>query len=300
MQDQTLSFLLKRFEEAGISPRHQLGQNFLMDMNLQRLLVRRADIQPTDIVLEVGTGSGGVTVQMVPLAKHVVTVELDPQLYQLAGEELFGCPNVTALNTDILKNKNRLNPEVIGEVQRLLAENPGSDFKLVANLPYNVATPIMTNLLSLDTPPKSMTVTIQKEVGDRMVAKPGTKDYGALSLWVQCQADVEIVRILPPGVFLPPPKVFSAIVHVELNRERRASIPDLEGFHDFIRAMFFHRRKFLRSELLSAYKKQLDKPAVDAILYQLAISPEVRAEQLDLATMLSLYETVTRALESNS
>ena len=287
MQDQTLSFLLKRFEEAGISPRHQLGQNFLMDMNLQRLLVRRADIQPTDIVLEVGTGSGGVTVQMVPLAKHVVTVELDPQLYQLAGEELFGCPNVTALNTDILKNKNRLNPEVIGEVQRLLAENPGSDFKLVANLPYNVATPIMTNLL-------------QKEVGDRMVAKPGTKDYGALSLWVQCQADVEIVRILPPGVFLPPPEVFSAIVHVELNRERRASIPDLEGFHDCIRAMFFHRRKFLRSELLSAYKKQLDKPAVDAILEQLAISPEVRAEQLDLATMLSLYETVTRALESNS
>lgn len=300
MQDQTLKFLLQRFQEAGITPRHQLGQNFLMDMNLQRLLVRRAGLQPTDIVLEVGTGTGGVTIQLVKLAQHVVTVELDPQLYQLASEELFGCDNVTMLHEDILQNKNRLNPSVMEEIQRLLEQHPESEWKLVANLPYNVATPIMTNLLALENPPKSMTVTIQKEVGDRMVASPGTKDYGALSLWVQCQADVEIVRILSPSVFLPRPKVFSAIVHLERNLEKRNRVKDLHQFHKFVRSMFFHRRKFLRSELLSAFKDQLTKPQVDAILESQGLSAQIRAEELDLERMLQLCEACHASVSAQS
>ncbi|MDO4575745.1 MAG: 16S rRNA (adenine(1518)-N(6)/adenine(1519)-N(6))-dimethyltransferase RsmA [Planctomycetia bacterium] len=296
MQDQTLKFLLQRFQEAGITPRHQLGQNFLMDMNLQKLLVRRADIQPTDIILEVGTGTGGVTVQMVPLARHVVTVELDPQLYQLAGEELFDCENVTMLNMDILRNKNAFNPAVMEVIDRLRAENPDSDWKLVANLPYSVATPILSNLLALPRPPRSMTVTIQKEVADRLVAEPGSKDYGGLSLWFQCQADTEIVRVLPPGVFLPPPKVYSAIVHVALNEEKRSAVGDLGRFHDFLRVMFLHRRKFLRSELVAAFKGRADKARVDTVLQELELSPELRAEQLDVATMLALCEKMNQTV----
>ncbi len=292
MKDQTLSFLLKRFEEAGIQPRHKLGQNFLMDMNLQKLLVRRAEIKDTDIVLEVGTGSGGVTVQMAPLARRVITVELDPQLFILAQEELQGCENVVMLQADILRNKNNLNPVVMEEIARARAENPGSDLKLVANLPYNVATPIMSNLLGLDEPPVSMTVTIQKEVGDRMVARPGTKDYGALSIWFQCQAEVEIVRIMPPGVFFPPPKVHSAIVHVDFAPEKRAEVGDLHRFHEFIRAMFFHRRKFLRSELLSAFKGKIEKPAVDAVLAEVGLSGEMRAEELDVQQMIRLCDAM--------
>ena len=291
MKDQTLSFLLRRFEEAGISPNHKLGQNFLMDQNLLKLVVRSADIQPTDIILEVGTGTGGLTVQMAPKAKHVITVELDQQLFQLAGEELFTCDNVTMLNMDILKNKNRLNPEVMNTIQAIREQNPESDLKLVANLPYSVASPIMTNLLGLQDPPKSMTVLIQKEVGERMMAEPGTKDYGALSLWCQCQADVEIVRIIPPGVFFPPPKVYSAIVHLEYRPEKRARIKELERWHDFIRAMFFHRRKFLRSELISCFKNVLEKSDVDVILEKMNLTPETRAEQLDLETMMALCET---------
>lgn len=291
MQDQTLKFLLRRFEEAGISPKHKLGQNFLMDQNLLKLVVRSADIQPTDIILEVGTGTGGLTVQMAPLARHVLTVELDPQLFQLAGEELFSCENVTMLNQDILKNKNRLNPAVMEQIEALRAQYPDADLKLVANLPYSVATPIMTNLLALPDPPKSMTVLIQKEVGERMMAEPNTKDYGALSLWCQCQADVRIVRIIPPGVFFPPPKVYSAIVHLEYRPEKRAKVTDLHRWHEFIRAMFFHRRKFLRSELISCFKNQLGKADVDLILDKMGLKPETRAEQLDLETMLKLCDT---------
>lgn len=290
MQDQTLKFLLRRFEEAGISPNHKLGQNFLMDQNLLKLVVRTADIQPTDIILEVGTGTGGLTVQMAPLAGHVITVELDPQMFQLASEELFSCENVTMLNEDILRNKNSFNPAVLSQIQDLRAAHPEAAFKLVANLPYSVATPIMTNLLALENPPESMTVLIQKEVGERMAAAPGTKDYGALSLWCQCQADVEIIRTIPPTVFFPPPKVFSSIVHIRYNPEKRARVKDLERWHEFVRAMFFHRRKYLRSELVACFKEQLTKSDVDAVLESLNLSPESRAEQLDLDTMLALYD----------
>ena len=296
-KDQTLSFLLRRFEEAGIQPRHKLGQNFLMDMNLQKLLVRRADIQPTDIILEVGTGTGGVTVQMAELARAVITVELDPQLFILAGEELQDYDNVVMLQMDILRNKNTLNPAVMAEIERARKAVPGAELKLVANLPYNVATPIMSNLLGLAEPPKSMTVTIQKEVADRMVARPGTKDYGALSVWFQCQAEVEIVRIMPPGVFFPPPKVHSAIVHVDFSPEKRAKVGNLGRFHEFVRAMFFHRRKFLRSELLSAFKGRVEKPEVDAVLEKTGLSGEIRAEELDVEQMIMLCNAMYEVVE---
>lgn len=295
---QTLSFLLKRFQEAGVTPRHQLGQNFLMDMNLQRLLVERAGITDKDVILEVGTGSGGVTIQMAPLAGHVITVELDPQLYLLAQEELQKYENVTMLRQDILKGKNVLAPEVMDVIRKRREDFPDGKFRLVANLPYNVATPIMSNLLALDAPPESMTVTIQKEVADRMVARPGTSDWGALSLWVQCQARAEIVRILPPSVFWPRPKVHSAIIHITYDPLLRSHVGDIHGFHEFIRMMFFHRRKFLRSELLSAYKGRLDKSQIDAVLGELGISGEIRAEQLGVEEMLRLKHAMDDALKN--
>ena len=175
---QTLSFLLRRFQQAGIEPRTDLGQNFMIDMNLQRVLLETAQIGPDDVVLEVGTGTGGLTMQMAPLAAAVVSVEVDRNLHQLAGEELFHFPNVTLLHTDVLKTKSRIEPAVLEAVQRQLEAGPGRRLKLVANLPYNVATPLISNLLALDRPPSTMTVTVQKEVADRIVARPGVKDYG--------------------------------------------------------------------------------------------------------------------------
>jgi 16S rRNA (adenine1518-N6/adenine1519-N6)-dimethyltransferase len=192
---------------------------------------------------------------------------------------------------DALKNKNRLKPELLDAVRAELAVDPGRRLKLVANLPFNVATPVISNLLLTDLVPQSMTVTIQKELADRIMAQPGTKDYGALSIWIQSQCQVELVRHLPPTAFWPRPKVTSAIIHLRYDRALRARIPDLRFFHDFTRAMFFHRRKFLRSQLLSA-AGGLDKPHVDQILRQLGLSESLRAEQLDVATMLRLCEAV--------
>ena len=293
--NQTVSFLMKRFAEAGIHIKGKHGQNFLVDLNLLRILVDAADLQPNDVVLEIGTGTGSLTANMAPRVAEVVTVEIDAQMFQLASEELYEFSNVTMLSQDALRNKNNLDEAILAAVQRALDAGPDRRFKLVANLPYNVATPILTNLLAGSLVPHSMTVTIQKELGERITAKRGCKDYSALSIWMQSQCRTEIVRILPPNVFWPKPKVHSAILNIEVDPVLRSRIVDLAFFHKFVRSMFFHRRKFLRSQLLSACGKEVTKSDVDLWLASLGLNGELRAEQLSVEQMLELCETVRQA-----
>ncbi|MEN6558250.1 MAG: 16S rRNA (adenine(1518)-N(6)/adenine(1519)-N(6))-dimethyltransferase RsmA [Thermoguttaceae bacterium] len=294
---QTLSYLLKRFEETGVRPRNQFGQNFLIDLNLLDVLLDAADVTADDVVLEIGTGTGSLTARLAQRAAAVVTVEIDTAMFQMAAEQLHVFPNVVQLQADALKNKNRLNPDVLEAVAGQMAAAPSRRFKLVANLPYSAATPILSNLLAEDRPPQSMTVTVQKELAERIAAAPGSKDYGALSIWVQSQCRVEILRTLPPSAFWPRPKVSSAFLQITLDPSRREQIPDRSFFHQFVRAMFLHRRKFLRSELLSVVGDRMDKPTVDAILNQQQLDGQQRAESLGVDAMRSLCEAVRRQLE---
>jgi 16S rRNA (adenine1518-N6/adenine1519-N6)-dimethyltransferase len=283
---------MQRFREAGIRPHSKFGQNFLIDLNLLDVLVESAELSRDDVVLEIGTGTGSLTAAVAQRVAAVVTVEVDPVMFQLAGEELHTLPNVTMLHLDALKNKNTLRPEVLDAVKRQLEAAPNRRFKLVANLPYNIATPIIGNLLNEDRPPELIAVTIQKELADRLVAPPSTKDYGALSVWVQCQCRTEVVRILPPSVFWPRPKVHSAFIRIRPDDELRGKIPDRPFFHGFLRSLFTHRRKYLRAQLLHAVSEHLGKADVDEILEKLDLSPSLRAENLPPDTMLALAETV--------
>ena len=287
---QTASFLMKRFREVGIRPVTRHGQNFLVDLNLLELLAGSASVCEQDVVLEVGTGTGSLTDLIAPRAAAVVTVEIDRRLAQLAAEHLVRLDNVTMLVHDALKSKNKLHPELLAAVEHELETHPGSQLKLVANLPYNIATPVITNLLATDLPVDSMTVTIQKELADRMMASPGTKDYGALSIWMQCQSVVELVRVMPPSVFWPRPRVDSAIIHIDVQPEWQKRFIDREFFHQFTRSLFFHRRKFLRSVVISAMKGKLDKPAVDEVLTGMQLESNARAEELDVAAVMELSE----------
>ncbi len=293
---QTISYLARRFSEAGIRLKSRHGQNFLIDLNLQRLIVDRARLEPRDVVLEVGTGTGALTALMAPRVAAVVTVEIDPQLHQLASEELFGATNVVMLLQDALKSKSRVDDRLIAAVQQQLAAAPDRRLKLVANLPYSIATPLMANLLSSPLVPRTMTVTVQKELADRIVAHPGTKDYGALSVWMQSQCTVEMVRVLAPSVFWPRPKVTSAVIHVQVEAARRGAIGDLGFFHDFVRSLFLHRRKFLRGALQAAFKNRLDKPAIDRILAETNLHADSRAEQLDIPSIERLARAFRIAL----
>jgi 16S rRNA (adenine1518-N6/adenine1519-N6)-dimethyltransferase len=293
---QTASFLVRKFQEAGIRPNTKRGQNFLIDLNLVEFLARSAEIGPDDVVLEVGTGTGSLTALLAAQAAAVVTVEIDPQLYQLASEALVDFPNVVMLQQDALKNKNRFHPHLLEALREKLEAQPGRRLKLAANLPYNVATPVISNLLSHDPIPVSMTVTIQKELADRIMAQPSTKDYSALSIWVQSQCDVQMLRILPPSVFWPRPKVESAIIQIVPNIDKRSRIPEVGFFHAFVRSMFFHRRKFLRSELASTFRDHLSKADVDAILDEQKLEPTIRAEELDVDAMLALSTAVQTRL----
>ena len=288
--NQTRAYLMRRFETLGIHPRGKLGQNFLIDLNLLRLLHESAQLDKNDVVLEVGTGTGSLTGAMALEAGVVITVEVDAVMHEMAKQEHWDKPNVRFLFADILENKNRLNSGVLEVVREELNVSPERRFKLCANLPYQIATPLISSLLLTDVPPYSMTVTVQKEVGDRLCAKPKTKDYGALSVWVQAQCDCRIVRIMPPSVFWPRPKVDSAIVQIVYNEKKRAKIPNLRFFHEFVRALFFHRRKFIRSVLCSAFKNRVDKETVDKILERMNLKGEIRAETLSVKQILALSE----------
>lgn len=287
---QTLSFLSRTLQRAGLQPKTKYGQNFLIDLNLLNLLVDGAEFSTSDVVLEIGTGMGSLTKALAARAGAVLTVEVDRDLQAIAARELASHPNVRLLCCDALRNKNHLRAELLDNIREAMSRIPGSKFKLVANLPYNVATPIISNLLNETPLVERMVVTIQKELGERIIAPPSCKDYSALSIWMQSQCDCEILRILPPSVFWPRPNVDSAIIRIIPNAAKRARIVDLEFFHTRLRAMFLHRRKFLRSQVISAMQELLTKEQVDAVLAQENLEPNLRAEQLTVERMIALLE----------
>lgn len=292
---------MRLFERHGFNPRSDLGQNFLIDLNIIEYVVEQGHIQPTDIVLEVGTGTGGMTTFMAQKARHVISVEYDRNMHTLASEATQKYDNITLLNCDALKNKNRLNPVVLEEIDQQLKANPGSHLKLVANLPYNVATPIISNLVASDLPWNRMVVTIQYELGLKMSCKPATSNYGALSVWLQSQCFVKLLKKVGPTVFWPRPKVDSAIVQLTPNPPLKQKIEDRVFFQDFLRRVFQHRRKLMRSTLVGMYSKQLSKTEVDALLEAHGYEREkTRAEELTVPEMIELANAFQEQITRNA
>ncbi len=279
---------MELFQKHGFNPRSDLGQNFLIDINLIEFAVRAAELSRDDLVLEVGPGTGGMTTFLSAEAGRVISVEVDRNMFALATEATHHCDNVTLINRDILKNKNTIAPEITDLLHGALADRPGSNLKLVANLPYSVATPVISNLVASDLPWQKMVCTIQLELGEKMIAEPGTSSYGSLSVWLQSQCSVRIIRRLGPKVFWPRPRVNSAIVSIWRHDGRGARIEDRKFFLDFLRRLFHHRRKLLRRVLVAMYSKQLSKPDVDAILEEQGHDRETRAEALDVPTLVKL------------
>jgi 16S rRNA (adenine1518-N6/adenine1519-N6)-dimethyltransferase len=285
---QTLSYLRNLMDSRGIHPKNKLGQNFLIDLNLLTVIVRAAELTRDDVVLEVGSGTGGLTNRLAEDAGAVLGIEIDRDFLALAHDAVAGRSNVTLLGVDILKNKNELNPGVMAKLAEIRAQWSGSRLKLVANLPYAVATPVIANLLLSEFAFERMVVMVQLEIAERLQASPGTKDYGALAVLVQSLADVETIRRVPPSVFWPRPQVASAIVRIRPSAAKRQRVGEVQRFRNFLRDLYTHRRKNLRGALAALPSGRRDKAEVDRKLAELGLEPTVRAEELNIEQHLRL------------
>jgi len=244
---QTKQQIKQLLASAGASVNKRLGQHFLIDLNLMRLLIDSANISDDDIVLEVGCGTGSLTEGLAEHAGYCLAVEYDRALTEIAKRQLalhHSGAGVEVINADILKNKNAISQAVIDKLSTARKKYAGR-ILLVANLPYNVASPVMLNLVTGPMVADGMYVTVQKQVAERMAAAAGNKDYGILSILLGATGDVKLIRILKPTVFWPKPRVDSAIVRFIRNKEKVSRIKDIKLLSEIVGFFMGHRRKTL-------------------------------------------------------
>ena len=285
---QTLGYLRGLMQSHGLEPKSKLGQNFLIDLNLLDFICRVAELNPLDAVLEVGTGTGSLTALMADRAGCVCSVEIDTDFQRLASEIIGNRPNVALVRGDALARKNELNPLALAAWDELAKRYDSRHRKLVANLPYVIATPVITNLLIAERPIERMVAMVQWEIGERLRATVGTKDYNSLSVLVQSVADVETVRKVLPANFFPRPKVDSAIVLIKPNPAKRAKVGDVQRFRTFLRDLYTMRRKNLRGALAGRPGAIESKAEVDVKLKAMGFDGNARAETLTVDQHLEL------------
>lgn len=254
------------------------GQNFLIDAHILEKIIRESGITERDLVLEIGPGIGTMTQYLAENAREVVAVEIDKNLIPILNDTLSAYDNVTVLNEDILKV----------DISKIAEErNQGKPIKVVANLPYYITTPIIMGLFESHVPLESITIMVQKEVADRMQVGPGTKDYGALSLAVQYYAKPEIVANVPPGCFMPRPKVGSAVIKLSRYDNPPVSVKNEAFLFALVRASFNQRRKTLVNGLANG-DLNVTKEQITEALAKMNLPPAIRGEALTLEQFAKL------------
>jgi 16S rRNA (adenine1518-N6/adenine1519-N6)-dimethyltransferase len=244
-----------------------------------RLLVDSANISNSDIVLEVGCGTGSLTEALVEKAGMVIAVELDRTLAEIAKSQLINANNLELINTDVLKSKHTINPAVTDALEIARKKHSGRVL-LVANLPYNVASPVMINLVTGPSIVDAMYVTIQKEVAERMTALPGSSNYGALSIFLAATGDVKTIRVLKPTVFWPAPKVDSEMVSFVRSKVKSERIENMKLFTEILSLFMCHRRKMLKTSCKLANKMLTKIENWTKIFKKCSIDPQKRPGQL--------------------
>ena len=276
---QTKQDIEKLLAGAGTTPNRRLGQNFLIDLNLMRFLLEAAHVHGPDVVLEVGCGTGSFTEELVAHAGHVVGVEYDPALYQITKKRLAKAGNLTLIQSDVLESKNTIAAPVLDALQAA-GDGQSGHLLLAANLPYNVASSVMANLITGPLTADAMTVTVQKEVADRMTAVPDHEEYGPLSILMAATGTVRILKKLPPTVFWPRPQVDSAMIRFERDAARAAQIHDMDFFQQVIHLFMNHRRKMIKACVHFA-EGDLEKVNRWPDVFEEAfVDPQLRPEEL--------------------
>lgn len=269
--------LLMKYE---IRPKKRLGQNFLTATSTIEKIVRALDLKRDDIVLEIGSGLGLMTAMLAERCKHVVAVEHDTKLVEIANEEFKQIKNISWINENVLKlNLKR----VLDECTNVRTYECT---KLVGNIPYNISSPILFWLLDNREPISTAVIMVQKEVGLRIVAKPGCKDYGITSVLTQAYAECKRLFDVSAASFIPPPKVISTVVKFDF--KDNAPIKDKARFRMIVRAAFGKRRKTLRNALIGSKELCARKNVIDIALCEAGIDGKLRAEALSVDDYIRL------------
>ncbi|MFN0007370.1 MAG: 16S rRNA (adenine(1518)-N(6)/adenine(1519)-N(6))-dimethyltransferase RsmA [Planctomycetota bacterium] len=265
-------------ESRGFRPSRRLGQNFLLDENMVRAIVRDAEVLPGSFVLEVGAGCGFLSLHLLDAGAELVCVEIDSRLVAIARDLLAPHGAVRFLECDALSGKHALAPEIEAALPE---ERP---WHLVSNLPYSISGPLLAVLAGHERPPRTMTVLVQKEVAERIAANPGTPAWGPLSIRLQLRYAPRIVRSVGPGLFWPRPSVESAVVRLEW-APAGGTAAELARLDHWIGELFSSRRQSLGRVLT---RLAGDRQRAIQVLEALGIEPERRAETLDLPLLASL------------
>ncbi|OIJ20534.1 16S rRNA (adenine(1518)-N(6)/adenine(1519)-N(6))-dimethyltransferase [Anaerobacillus alkalidiazotrophicus] len=263
--------ILKKY---GFTFKKSLGQNFLIDTNILNNIVDCADLNNESGAIEIGPGIGALTEQIAKRCEKVVAFEIDQRLLPILKETLSAYPHVTVVHSDVLE----------ADIHKVIRENfkENQDLMVVANLPYYVTTPILLKLLEEKLPIRGIVVMIQKEVAERIAAKPGTKDYGSLSIAAQYYAEARTEMIVPKTVFVPQPNVDSAVLKLTLRTEPPVKLKDEGFFFKLIRASFAQRRKTLMNNLTNNLYTKNEREKLEKVLLECDIDPTRRGETLSM------------------
>ncbi|RRN46676.1 16S rRNA (adenine(1518)-N(6)/adenine(1519)-N(6))-dimethyltransferase RsmA [Streptococcus halitosis] len=272
-------------ERHGFTFKKSFGQNFLTDTNILQKIVDTAEIDDQVNVIEIGPGIGALTEFLAERAAQVMAFEIDHRLVPILADTLRDFDNVTVVNEDILK------VDLAQHIQNF--KNPDLPIKVVANLPYYITTPILMHLIESGIPFSEFVVMMQKEVADRISAKPNTKAYGSLSIAVQYYMTAKVAFIVPRTVFVPAPNVDSAILKMVRRPEPAVAVKDEQLFFKVSKASFTHRRKTLWNNLTGYFGKTEEiKNKLTKALDQAGLSPSVRGEALSLEEFASLADAL--------
>jgi 16S rRNA (adenine1518-N6/adenine1519-N6)-dimethyltransferase len=258
-------------------PKKSLGQNFLIDKNIQKKIIRACNLSAEDIILEIGAGRGDLTVQLAPVSGQVYALEIDNNLYPVLDQQLINFTNVEVIKADILKF----------DIKKFLCENKiKQKIKVIGNIPYNISSPIIQRLICFRECIDEIFITVQKEFAKRVAASPGSKDYGSFSCFVQYYLEPKLIFDIKRNSFRPAPKVDSCFLALRKRAKPPVLVKDEEAFFELIRKAFNQRRKTLRNSLAGF----LPPEKLDTFFSQTGIDKNVRPEDLSLQEFAILFK----------